>query len=99
MTRNANKKTLLAEVKKSYSRRSQWDRGVYEYAREIVEHTAPKPLGTVRYRSGRVWPLGYPQGPILQTDAAKFLEIIPCSTLSRFGRRPSQQSTRIQPRA
>lgn len=48
MARNANKKTLLAEVKKSYSRRSQWERGVYEYAREIVENTAPIPRGLNR---------------------------------------------------
>lgn len=48
MARNANKKTLLTEVKKSYSRRSQWDRGVYEYAREIVENTAPIPRGLNR---------------------------------------------------
>lgn len=48
MARNANKKTLLAAVKKSYSRRSQWDRGVYEYAREIVENTAPIPRGLNR---------------------------------------------------
>lgn len=48
MARNANKKTLLAEVKKRIGRRSQWDRGVYEYAREIVEHTAPIPRGLNR---------------------------------------------------
>lgn len=48
MARNANKKTLLAKVKKSYSHRSQWERGVYEYAREIVENTAPIPRGLNR---------------------------------------------------
>lgn len=41
MARNASKKTLLAEVKKHIGRRSQWNLGVFEYAREIVEHTAP----------------------------------------------------------
>lgn len=30
MSRNANKKTLLAEVKKYIGRRSQWYRGVYD---------------------------------------------------------------------
>lgn len=48
MARNANKKTLLTEVKKSYSRRSQWARGVSEYVREIVEKTAPIPRGLNR---------------------------------------------------
>lgn len=48
MTRNANKKTILAEAKKRIGRRSQWDRGVYEYAREIVENTAPIPRGLNR---------------------------------------------------
>lgn len=48
MTRNANKKTLLTEVKKYIGRRSQWERGVYEYAREIVENTAPIPRGLNR---------------------------------------------------
>ena len=48
MSRNANKKTILAEVKKYIGRRSQWDRGVYEYAREIVENTAPIPRGLNR---------------------------------------------------
>lgn len=48
MARNANKKTLIAEVKKYIGRRSQWNRGVSEYAREIVENTAPIPRGLNR---------------------------------------------------
>lgn len=48
MARNANKKTLLAAVKKNIGRRSQWNRGVCDYAREIVEHTAPIPRGLNR---------------------------------------------------
>lgn len=48
MARNANKKTLLAEVKKYIGRRSQRNRGIYEYAREIVENTAPIPRGLSR---------------------------------------------------
>lgn len=48
MTRNANKKTLIAEAKKRIGSRSQWNRGVFEYAREIVENTAPIPRGLNR---------------------------------------------------
>lgn len=48
MSRNANKKALISEAKKYIGRRSQWNRGVYEYAREIVEHTAPIPRGLNR---------------------------------------------------
>lgn len=48
MARNANKKTILVEAKKHIGRRSQWNRGVYEYAREIVENTAPIPRGLNR---------------------------------------------------
>lgn len=48
MVRNANKKTILAEAKKRIGRRSQWNRGVFEYAREIVENAAPIPRGLNR---------------------------------------------------
>lgn len=48
MARNANKNALIAEAKKRIGRRSQWNRGVCDYAREIVENTAPIPRGLNR---------------------------------------------------